>query len=191
MVKSASFVPPAVLSRRPQRSHLKCLAFWWEMRSFKSSKSRSPGIGSALTCTRCFQIRLRSTNSSSTRAARGRPRRRGGRASSCPSCRSCRVVSGRGIANSGSVSGRRSCSATTRRSWVVRGTESGDLATANGRWWELRRLGEVGQERSRRSREMEKLTAQIERDPATLGASHIRTSAGYSAGCVVIGSSSA
>lgn len=35
-------IPPAVLSRRPQRSHLKCFAFWCEIKSFRSSKSRSP-----------------------------------------------------------------------------------------------------------------------------------------------------
>lgn len=35
-------IPPAVFSLLPHRSHLKCFAFWWEMRSLRSSKSRSP-----------------------------------------------------------------------------------------------------------------------------------------------------
>jgi len=38
---SKLYLPPAVLSRRPHLSHLKCFAFWWLIKIFKSSKSRS------------------------------------------------------------------------------------------------------------------------------------------------------
>jgi hypothetical protein len=83
-------IPPAVFRRRPHRSHLKCLAFWWEMRSFKSSKSRSP-----IETTSVSSVKKRDasgivdevcTHSNNTMVARGFPRHRDGRASFCPSC---------------------------------------------------------------------------------------------------------
>ena len=78
--------PPAVLSLRPHLSHLKCLAFWWEMRIFRSSKSRSPVARSVKIC--CLGWEGIATYSNSTKVEQVAPRRRDDRASSCrPLCR--------------------------------------------------------------------------------------------------------
>ena len=80
-------LPPAVFSLFPHRSHLKCFAFWWEMRSLRSSKSRSPAWRKLAKRKRGRRCSGQWTDSSSTMDERGCPRRRGGRASSCPSRR--------------------------------------------------------------------------------------------------------
>jgi len=76
------YLPPAVFSLRPHLSHLKCLAFWWEIRIFKSSKSRSPAM--VLVAVRKKGLGQCWTYSNNTRDVRAAPRYLDDCAFSCP-----------------------------------------------------------------------------------------------------------